>query len=189
MCEPITPIWIIAYHEAGHAVVAALQRKKIEGDGGSIRFAVPFKYATIRPNRKKPGQGNTLGHVIMSSKYSSGPDLIVLLAGMVVESRFFNNNCANDKYGKYKNCCARSRSDLEQYCELIEHWYPKESRPWVWDDTGETGAKIAWPFPEGSKHQEVFEKNVQRCEEEVERAWPAIHAVAQDLLEKDTLTP
>lgn len=36
-----------AYHEAGHAVVAALQYKRTKS--GRIMHAVPYKYVTIQP--------------------------------------------------------------------------------------------------------------------------------------------
>ena len=114
MCEPIMPIWITAYHEAGHAVVAALQRKKTEGEGGSIRFAVPFKYVTIRP---KPNKRGAVGHVVMSSKYCIDPDLIVLLAGACAVSRFTHEK------SRFNGCS----SDLGEYFRILDGFVPEES--------------------------------------------------------------
>jgi hypothetical protein len=89
-CKPIEHETIMtAYHEAGHAVVAAMQWMK-KKNGHSYSQAVPFRYATIRPKKYhnyKEYAFECLGSVQSSSKYCTKVDMIVLFAGVWSESR------------------------------------------------------------------------------------------------------
>jgi hypothetical protein len=83
-CNPIDPLVLAAYHEAGHAVIAALQRFLY---GVNFRQYVPFRYVTIRPRKERNHPGKLVGAVrFRKLKYYSDRCIIVALAGPCAEA-------------------------------------------------------------------------------------------------------
>jgi hypothetical protein len=83
-CDPIDPLVLAAYHEAGHAVVAVLQRYR---NGERIKQLLPIRYVTIRPKNNGSEYGNLVGVMRLKAlKYYSEVGIIVALAGSCAEA-------------------------------------------------------------------------------------------------------
>lgn len=144
----ITERELAAYHEAGHAVIAALQLVQKRG-GVGWKQGESFESATIRPRKTY----DEIGHLITTT--TSGRELInylVALAGPYAEHLWNDDESSWFQHGI---------SDFD-ICTKIE----KEK---------------------GLNESESCALR-KECADLVERAKPAIEDVAQDLLDKGTVT-
>ena len=135
-------------------MVAALQYK-IRENKNSCVHAVPFRYATIRPNKYCEINGVVVecgGNVQTTSEYNTKVDIIVLVAGLYSE-----------RVGKPDDWDART-SGISDFLDCIK-------------------LKEALQISE-----DEYEDLMRQSSEEVVRAWPAIEAVARDLMEKGTVS-
>lgn len=145
-----------AYHEAGHAVVAALQYKRNK-NGFSYKQAAPFGSVTIRPKGNAEFDGKcykVFGRLNLRLKSTAcQAHMITLVAGTLSEAQVQPHNWRDQMP-------ETSKSDFRMFDELIECFQMND------DDVKEI---------------------IDLGSGEVLRAWPAIKAVAQDLLEKGTV--
>jgi ATP-dependent Zn protease len=122
--------WRIAYHEAGHAIVARMQ-------------SLPVHCVTIIPREEDGTLGHfTYSHVCWVERDEFEPASIALLAGLAAETRFFFKRGRDVDWGGVTGACGDMSAVLDAIKINVLHpdevlpyfdWLGERAKTWVED--------------------------------------------------------